>query len=79
MERGLFWIALLLASCILATASGENNVTEVVDNLRTNKADAIAADSILGQITPLFSGFASLNQEVCSVHSSPRSSLVSRF
>ena len=59
------WIGLLLASCVLATALAAKNVTEVVEQLKNNQTEAIAADSILGQITPLFSGYASLNQKVC--------------
>ncbi len=65
MEGAPLWIGLLLASCLLATASAEKNVTELVDQLKNNQTEAIAADSILGEITPLFSGYASLNQKVC--------------
>lgn len=32
--------------------------------LNNNKADAIAADSILGKLTPFFTGYASLNDAV---------------
>ncbi len=39
-------------------------MTELVDQLKSNQTEAIAADSILGEITPLFSGYASLNQKV---------------
>ena len=33
-------------------------------DLRDNRQDAIAADSLLGKITPLFTGYASLNSAV---------------
>ena len=65
MEGSSFCYGLLLAFCVLATALAEKNVTELVEQLRNNQTEAIAADSILGQITPLFSGYASLNQKVC--------------
>ncbi len=71
MEGTSLWTGLLLASCLLATASAEKNVTEVVDELKNNQTEAIAADSILGQITPLFSGYASLNQKVSLLNTAP--------
>jgi len=64
MKGSPLWTSLVLAAIILGIASAEKNVTEVVEKLEGSKADAIAADSILGQIEPLFSGYASLNQEV---------------
>ena len=33
-------------------------------DLRDNRQDAIAADSLLGKVTPLFTGYASLNSAV---------------
>ena len=74
MKGSPLWTSLVLAAVILAIASADKNVTEVVEKLEGSKADAIAADSILGQIEPLFSGYASLNQEVCP-HPAPRSAL----
>ena len=63
-------MGLLFASCLMATASEDNNVTEVMEQLKNNQTEAIAADSILGQIAPLFSGYASLNQKVCLINAS---------
>ena len=65
MEATSFWTGLSLVLCALAIASAGENVTELVNQLKSNQTEAIAADSILGEITPLFSGFASLNQKVC--------------
>lgn len=78
MKGSSFWIGLLLAFCVSATALAEKNVTELVEQLRNNQTEAIAADSILGQITPLFSGYASLNQKVCLAYTFLHTHQVSR-
>lgn len=64
MKRSLICGILLQAAVLLTAVLAERNATQLVEELKGSRADAIAADSIAGQIDPLFSGYASLNQEV---------------
>lgn len=57
---------LLLLTTILASVSAtdDKTVAEYVSKLKDSQTDAIAADSLAGELNPLFSGYASLNQKV---------------
>lgn len=55
----------LCCCCTFFVAAGKN-ATEYAEKLRKNAKEAIAADMLLGQINPLWTGYASMNSEVQS-------------
>ena len=61
MKFTLTICALLLSSLI---AYAKKDPVDYAIYLRANKANAIVADSILGRVTPLFTGYSTINNAV---------------
>ena len=66
MRGYCYCLTVLLLTTILASVSAidDKTVAKYVSKLKDSQTDAIAADSIAGELNPLFSGYASLNQKV---------------
>ena len=61
MKLTLTICALLLSSL---SAYAKKDAVDYANYLRANKANAIVADSILGRVTPLFTGYSTINNAV---------------
>lgn len=56
--------AFIFTFTVLTTVLAQKDGLEVADALRGSKKDAIAADFLLGALTPQWTGYAALNSEV---------------
>ena len=61
MKLTLTVCTLLLSSL---SAYAKKDPVDYANYLRANKANAIVADSILGRVTPLFTGYSTINDAV---------------
>ena len=61
MKLTLAVCALLLSSL---AAYAKKDPVDYANYLRANKANAIVADSLLGRVTPLFTGYSTINDAV---------------
>ena len=59
-------LALTICTLLLSSLSAyaKKDPVDYANYLRANKANAIVADSILGRVTPLFTGYSTINDAV---------------